>query len=115
MLINWKGRKSSISVVFEVLFEKGEARHGDCVMDLNPLFGGVYMFYRKDAVFMAALGVLAAAGFANAETITAPKVGLDPTVVTAQAADEPTTNLMSLLDKAGAAKPLTDQKIAVYG
>jgi len=76
------------------------------------------MFHRKDAVSMAVVGLLASCGLAMAGTtqqVAAPALSLDPTVVTAQDSSAPTTPIMMLLDKVGAAKPLTSLGINIYG
>jgi len=72
------------------------------------------MFNRK-AVTMAVAGLLASSGFAMADTtpIQTPKLTLDPTVVTADAA--PQGLLMQAMDKAGMGKTLADTGINVYG
>jgi len=75
------------------------------------------MFHRKDAVFMAVAGLLASCGFAMAETteVKTPSLSLEPTVATAQDAGAPSAPLMMGLDKIGAAKPLQDWGINIYG
>lgn len=70
------------------------------------------MFYRKDAVALAALSMLASAGFVMAESKNA--LTLDSSVVNAaEAADR--TLLMGGLDRIGAAQPLEAAGINVYG
>ena len=78
------------------------------------------MFYRKDAVFMAVAGLLASSGFAMADTtdVRNASLSLDPTLITAQASATPAANdslLMSTLDRAGAARPLSDLGLKLYG
>jgi hypothetical protein len=74
------------------------------------------MFHRKDAVSMAVVGLLASCGLAMADTtINAPALSLEPTVVTAQDASAPSGLLMQGLDKVGAAKPLQNLGINIYG
>jgi hypothetical protein len=68
--------------------------------------------FRKDAVSMAVLGLLASCGLVSAEST--PALSLDPTVVTAQDA-APTTPLMMGLDKMGAAKPIESEGLQIYG
>ncbi len=75
------------------------------------------MFHRKDAVTLAVVGLLASCGLAMADStgISAPTLSLDPTVITAQDASAPSGLLMQGLDKVGAAKPLQNLGINVYG
>lgn len=74
------------------------------------------MFHRKDAVTMAVVGLLASCGLAMADTtINSPALSLDPSVVTAQDASAPSGLLMQGLDKVGAAKPLQNLGINIYG
>jgi len=74
------------------------------------------MFYRKDAVLMAVAGLLASSGFAMADStgLQTPVQSPDPTVVRA---DDAATQapLMMALDKVGAAKPLSDAGLNIYG
>lgn len=72
------------------------------------------MFYRKDAVLMAIAGLLAANGYAMADTPASSKLSLVPTMITADAASE-RTPLMGVLDKAGAAQPLDELRLNIYG
>jgi hypothetical protein len=74
------------------------------------------MFYRKDAVFMAVASLLASSGLAMAGNteLKAPALSLDPSVISAQTAPDQAP-LMWALDKAGAARPLTDLGLNVYG
>jgi len=71
------------------------------------------MHYRK-AVFFAVAGLLASSGYALADNSPKTSLSLDPTVITADAAADKTP-LMGLLDKAGAAKPLEDAGLSIYG
>ncbi len=74
------------------------------------------MLYRKDAVSMAVAGLLATCGFAMADTqVKTSSLSLDPSVVHADVDAAPSTLLMTGLDKIGAAKPLTNLGINVYG
>ena len=68
------------------------------------------MFHRS-AVLMAVAGLLACSGFAMAD---APKLSLDPTVITADAAADQGL-LMQCLDKVGVGKALSDAKLNIYG
>jgi hypothetical protein len=74
------------------------------------------MFHRKDAVTLAVVGLLASCGLAMADStgVSSPALSLEPTVVTAQDS-APTAPLMMGLDKIGAAKPLTNLGINIYG
>jgi len=69
------------------------------------------MFHRKDAVYLAVAGLLMSSGLVKAGT----KLSLDPTVITADDAPADRAPLMAVLDKAGAAKPLDDLKLNIYG
>jgi hypothetical protein len=60
---------------------------------------------------MAVAGLLACSGYARAD---APKLSLDPTVLTA-ASTAPQGLLMQGLDKAGMGKTLADAKLNIYG
>ncbi len=74
------------------------------------------MFYRKDAVSMAVLGLLACAGIVKADTsdVNAAPLSLSPSVITAgPVADR--APLMDVLDKAGVAGQLDELKINVHG
>ncbi len=74
------------------------------------------MFHRKDAVSMAVVGLLASCGLAMADTtVKSPALSLEPTVVTAQDAGAPSGLIMQGLDKVGAAKPLQNLGINIYG
>lgn len=75
------------------------------------------MIVRKDAVSVAVAGLLACSGFAFADGTVPPKASLtlDPAMLTADEAPPQTGLLMSALDKIGAAKPLTDNQIKIYG
>jgi hypothetical protein len=69
---------------------------------------------------MAVAGLLASSGFAMADTtdVRNASLSLDPTVITAQASATPAANdslLMSTLDRAGAARPLSDLGLKLYG
>jgi hypothetical protein len=68
------------------------------------------MFHRS-AFVMAAAVALASSGMVMAD---APKLSLDPTVVTADAT-APQGAFMLGLDKAGIAQPLTDAKLSISG
>ena len=71
------------------------------------------MFQRK-AVFFAVAGLLASSGYALAGNAPKTSLSLDPTVITADApADR--APLMMALDKVGAAKPLDDIGLNIYG
>jgi hypothetical protein len=72
------------------------------------------MFYRKDAVLMAVAGLLAANGYAMADA-TAPKLSLNPGVITAADEAGDKAPLMWALDKAGAGGTLADLKLNIYG
>ena len=71
------------------------------------------MNYRK-AAFFAVAGLLASSGMALADNAPKTSLSLDPTVITADAGAD-RAPLMMLLDKAGAAKPLDDLKLNIYG
>lgn len=71
------------------------------------------MDYRKDAVTLAVLSMLIGTGVASAET-AAPKLSLEPTYMMADA-PAPRAPLMAGLDAIGAAKPLDDLGINIYG
>jgi hypothetical protein len=67
---------------------------------------------------MAVAGLLASSGFAMADSteLKTPTLSLEPSVATAQAAPATyDTLLMSTLDRAGAARPLSDLGLKVYG
>jgi hypothetical protein len=72
--------------------------------------------FRKDAVSMAVLGLLASCGLVSAEStaVSTPALSLEPTVVTAQDS-APTTPLMMGLDKIGLAKPIQSAGLQIYG
>ena len=65
----------------------------------------------RSAVLMAVAGLLACSGLARAD---APKLALDPTVITA-ASSAPQGLLMQTLDKAGMGKTLADARLNIYG
>ena len=67
--------------------------------------------YHRSAVLPAVAGLLACSGLALAD---APKLSLDPAVITADST-APQGLLMQGLDKAGAAKTLADAKLNIYG
>jgi hypothetical protein len=75
------------------------------------------MFNRNHAVSMAVAGILASCGLAMADStgVKAPELSLEPTVVTAQDASAPSGLIMQGLDKIGAAKPLQNLGINIYG
>jgi hypothetical protein len=75
------------------------------------------MLYRKDAVSMAVAGLLATCGFAMADTtqMKTSSLSLDPSVIHADIDAAPSTPLMVGLDKIGAAKPLTNLGLNLYG
>jgi len=71
------------------------------------------MFNRK-AVFFAVAGLLASSGFALADNAPKTSLSLNPAVITADEA-APRQPLMMALDKVGAAKPLDDLGINIFG
>ncbi|HUO09126.1 MAG TPA: outer membrane beta-barrel protein [Phycisphaerae bacterium] len=73
--------------------------------------------FRKDAVSMAVLGLLASCGLVSAEStaVSTPVLSLEPTVVTAQDSSAATTPLMMGLEKAGVAKPIESEGLQIYG
>lgn len=75
------------------------------------------MFYRKDAVSMAVVALLASSGFAMADTtqVKTSALSLDPSVINADVDAAPSTPLMMGLDKIGMAKPLTNLGLNIYG
>ena len=75
------------------------------------------MFYRKDAVSLAVLSLLASTGFAMADGTQVKTTGLslNPAAITADEAPAPRAPLMWGLDKVGAAKPLDDIGLNIYG
>ena len=74
------------------------------------------MFSRK-AVLFALAGLLASIGLARADNAPKTSLSLDPTVITADAGGDAADRapLMMALDKVGAAKPLDDLKLNIYG
>jgi len=83
---------------------------------LSPFWKELYMYYRK-AIFCAVSGLLASSGFALADNAPQTSLSLDPAVITADAAVAAPDRapLMLALDKVGAAKPLDDLKLNIYG
>jgi hypothetical protein len=74
------------------------------------------MFYRKDAVSMAVLGLLACAGVAVADSEVSSKgLSLSPSAITAAEAAAERTPLMGALDKAGAASSLDQLGLNITG
>jgi hypothetical protein len=67
--------------------------------------------FNRSAVLLAAAVLLASSGLVVAE---APKLSLDPTVITADAT-APQGSLMLGLDKAGIGQPLSDAKLNISG
>ena len=74
------------------------------------------MYYQK-AVLFAVAGLLASSGLALADNAPKTSLSLDPTVITADAGGDASDRapLMMALDKIGAAKPLDDLKLNIYG
>src|SRR5690242_11604502 len=85
------------------------------IVNGNPrhFLEGVSMLSRK-AVFFAVAGLLASSGYALADNAPKTSLTLDPTVITADAASD-RAPLMMALDKVGAAKPLDDIGLNIYG
>jgi hypothetical protein len=69
----------------------------------------------RNAVFFAIAGFLAGGGFARADGLTAPRLSLDPTMITADDEPAPSAPLMGALDKVGARKALEDAGINIVG
>ena len=68
--------------------------------------------FNRSAVLLTAAVVLASSGWARAD---APKLSLDPTVITAEDATAPQGALMQGLDQLGVGKPLSDAKLTIDG